>query len=75
MELLTKKLSCIAMTELIKSIGTSMEVIQTVRIFYSSIIKHINIFQGVMLHVQQKVAKCSFIRGLDLAIYTDLFTS
>ena len=35
--------------------------IRTVRLFYSSIIKHVRIFQGVIWHVQQNFVKCFII--------------
>ena len=36
-------------------------IIQTVRIFYISLIKHAHIFSGVIWHVQQNVVKCFMI--------------
>ena len=49
------------MTELIKSISTSMELIQTVYTIHNSVIKHIHIFYHVIWHVLQKVVKCFII--------------
>ena len=44
-----------------KKINNKKNIIQIVRIFYSSVIKYVHIFYDVIWHVQQNVVKCLMI--------------
>ena len=59
---------------MIKNNNIKACIMQTVRIFYSSVIKHVHIFQGVIWHVQQNTVKCFMMPLPRFSYYTDLFT-